>query len=340
MVLEFPRTTPKIHTCTVEEGRTVLTHQSNSSGQDPICIKSVLPITWVLPLTYFEITVVSRGSKSRYCCTVGLVSSTYSLNRPLGWDINSIAYHADDGMVYHESCTGSNFGFPHANVGDTIGLCFVASHQKVVFTYNGIILPKAFSVNLGSVHAALGLRYHGESLMVRTCEPFLTPKSQLLTHFELSNGSNPLPYLDSRLVVPNMIDLFPRSSPKVQTCVLEEGRTVFTHQLNNSDHDLICIKSVLPITSTFPITYFELTVLSLGSKSRYGCVIGLVDSTYPSHRLPGWDPNSIAYHGDNGMICQESGSGTNFGFPNANVGDTIGLCYVPCHQKVLFTYNG
>ncbi|KAL0249000.1 hypothetical protein GEMRC1_004234 [Eukaryota sp. GEM-RC1] len=188
--LVFPSSIAKAQTHTMEDGCVTFTHQSNISGEDPICIKSVLPIPSSSPVAYFEVTVLSFGEDSWYCCGVALVSSTYPINRLPGWEENSIGYHADDGKIFQESDTGTNFGFPHANVGDTIGLCFCPSQQKLVFTHNGTILPESFSFNLSSAHAAVGLISHGESLMLRTCEPFKTPLSQLLNHFGISNVSD------------------------------------------------------------------------------------------------------------------------------------------------------
>ncbi|KAL0249398.1 hypothetical protein GEMRC1_004630 [Eukaryota sp. GEM-RC1] len=189
--LVFPSSIAKVQTHVAEDGCTIYTHRSNSSRQDPICIKSVSSILSSSPIAYFEVTVLSIGNGSRYCCAIGLVPSNYPLYyKAPGWMNYSIGYHADDGKIFQESGRGTDFGFPHANVGDTIGLCFCPFQQKLVFTHNGCILPQTFCFNQSSPHAAVGLNHHGESLMVRTCEPFKTSVSPLLTHFGISDLSD------------------------------------------------------------------------------------------------------------------------------------------------------
>ncbi len=41
--------------------------------------------------------------------------------------------------------------------------------------------------------------------------------------------------------------------------------------------------------------------------------IGLTCKEYPINRHPGWDKESIGYHGDDGMIFIGSGAGVKFG---------------------------
>eukprot|EP00759_Apiculatamorpha_spiralis_P055600 PhF_6_TR7852/c0_g1_i1/m.11455 len=85
-------------------------------------------------LHYFEITIVDM--KPGYTVSIGLGSKLYNLQRHPGWDEGSIAYHSDDGMVYHESGTGCLQG-PTFGLGHTVGVGFNPETCEVFFTKNG-----------------------------------------------------------------------------------------------------------------------------------------------------------------------------------------------------------
>lgn len=56
-------------------------------------------------------------------------------------------------------------------------------------------------------------------------------------------------------------------------------------------------------------------------------------------RLPGWDPNSWGYHGDDGNSFNCSGSGKKYG-PTFTTGDVIGCGVDFARRSVFFTKNG
>ncbi|KAL0225109.1 hypothetical protein RCL1_003021 [Eukaryota sp. TZLM3-RCL] len=123
---------------------------------------------------------------------------------------------------------------------------------------------------------------------------------------------------------------------KVAVSSLEnEGHFLLTHTGTTFRQDPTCTRFKFPISATF---YFELDVASLGNSSSYCAGIGLVPEKYPLTRAPGWESNSIAYHGDDGNIFLGSGRGTSFNFPPATIGETIG-CLVD-NNEIRFTHNG
>ena len=99
--------------------------------------------------------------------------------------------------------------------------------------------------------------------------------------------------------------------------------------------------------------YFELKVLEQGVDCKIG--IGLGPSPYPGSlkKMPGWDPQCIGYHGDDGGLFHSNGFGQPFG-PSCKKGDTMGcgVDFVTCDPedvealendgfvKVWFTRNG
>lgn len=89
--------------------------------------------------------------------------------------------------------------------------------------------------------------------------------------------------------------------------------------------------------------YYEYIILAKGAEASIG--IGIGERGYPLHRMPGWNRNSIGYHGDDGKLYHESGGGRGFG-PTCTDGDRVG-CGIDFDQditdgycEVFFTKNG
>ncbi|XP_063064211.1 SPRY domain-containing protein 3 [Engraulis encrasicolus] len=74
------------------------------------------------PLTtrshYFEVEIVDAGEKCYIA--LGLARRDYPKNRHPGWSRGSVAYHADDGKIFHGSGVGDPFG-PRCFEGDLMG---------------------------------------------------------------------------------------------------------------------------------------------------------------------------------------------------------------------------
>ncbi|KAM8862539.1 SPRY domain-containing protein 3-like isoform 1-T2 [Spinachia spinachia] len=74
------------------------------------------------PLTtrchYYEVEIVDAGEKCYIA--LGLARKDYPRNRHPGWSRGSVAYHADDGKIFHGSGVGDAFG-PRCFKGDIMG---------------------------------------------------------------------------------------------------------------------------------------------------------------------------------------------------------------------------
>ena len=92
-----------------------------------------------------------------------------------------------------------------------------------------------------------------------------------------------------------------------------------------------------PPTSSSPLLYFEATVLSLGDKACLG--IGLCQSGYSSHMMPGWRQGSWGFHGDNGAVYRADQSGKEYA-EKWNVGDVVGCGLRLSQRELFFTLNG
>lgn len=69
------------------------------------------------------------------------------------------------------------------------------------------------------------------------------------------------------------------------------------------------------------LNYFEYVILNSGGEGSIG--IGVGERGYPTNRMPGWNRNSVGYHGDDGKLYHENGIGNAFG-PTCTTGDRVG----------------
>ncbi|KAK0252882.1 hypothetical protein LTS09_012039 [Friedmanniomyces endolithicus] len=85
------------------------------------------------------------------------------------------------------------------------------------------------------------------------------------------------------------------------------------------------------------IYYFEVTVLSRGKDGLVG--IGFSTRKAALNRLPGWEAESWAYHGDDGLFFASSASGKAYG-PRFASNDVIGCGVNFRTNEAFFTKNG
>uniref|UniRef100_A0A8C4QVA9 SPRY domain containing 3 n=1 Tax=Eptatretus burgeri TaxID=7764 RepID=A0A8C4QVA9_EPTBU len=67
---------------------------------------------------YFEVQIMDPGE--RCYIAIGVARNDYPKHRHPGWNRGSIAYHADDGKIFHGSGLGAPFG-PRCSKGDVMG---------------------------------------------------------------------------------------------------------------------------------------------------------------------------------------------------------------------------
>ena len=106
--------------------------------------------------------------------------------------------------------------------------------------------------------------------------------------------------------------------------------------------DAVGVVKILEPTSPI-LNYYEYEIIDRGEKCAIG--IGVADQGYPLDRMPGWNPQGIGYHADDGRLFFQDGFGKPFG-PTSSVGDRMG-CGVDFdtdvgygYVSVFFTRNG
>jgi hypothetical protein len=115
-----------------------------------------------------------------------------------------------------------------------------------------------------------------------------------------------------------------------------------------TDSDAASVRADHPIPSSCGIYYYEVTIISRGNQG-YSPVLfwltnrfiglGFCRASVTLNRLPGWEPDSWGYHGDDGhsFCCQ--GIGKTYG-PTFTTGDIVGCCINFRKGTAFYTKNG
>lgn len=104
-----------------------------------------------------------------------------------------------------------------------------------------------------------------------------------------------------------------------------------------TDTDAASVRGNHSIPPQCGIYYFEVTVENKGKDGYIG--IGFCGPDVPLHRLPGWDPLSWGYHGDDGNKFQCQGKGKQYG-PTFSTNDTVGCGINFMDRTAFYTRNG
>ena len=105
----------------------------------------------------------------------------------------------------------------------------------------------------------------------------------------------------------------------------------------SDDRDAASIRTNNPIPQGCPVFYFEVEIVNKGRDGYIG--IGLSVKDVKLDRLPGWEPNSYGYHGDDGHGFNGRGTGRPYG-PVYTTGDWIGVIYDRFERTITFTKKG
>ncbi|KAJ7139527.1 hypothetical protein C8R44DRAFT_764701 [Mycena epipterygia] len=146
------------------------------------------------------------------------------------------------------------------------------------------------------------------------------------------------PTLDSS---PQVLNLPTRWSERYRHELLSissDGRDITYQGAScNGDKDAAAARTTHPIPPACGIYYYEVNILSKGNKGHIS--IGFAGKDVRLSRLPGWEPNSWGYHGDDGCSFAAEKNGTPFG-PTFGTDDIIGCGIDFSTYQAFFTKNG
>lgn len=127
-------------------------------------------------------------------------------------------------------------------------------------------------------------------------------------------------------------------SQKGQFLFIEDDKLTIRYKgPGTTNRDVGSIQSNRPLPNNCRIAYFEVDLVCSGDRGRIG--IGLTTEGYLLTRQPGWDPESYAYHVDDGALFHESGGGVPYG-PMCKTGDVVGCGIDYENHTIFFTKNG
>lgn len=119
--------------------------------------------------------------------------------------------------------------------------------------------------------------------------------------------------------------------------VLAEGSELRYNGVTKTSDEAASVRPDHPIPKEVGIYYYEVTVLSRGKDGLIG--IGFSNRKVSLNRLPGWEADSWAYHGDDGYIFACTASGKPYG-PRFSAQDVIGCGVNFRTGNAFFTKNG
>jgi len=137
------------------------------------------------------------------------------------------------------------------------------------------------------------------------------------------------------------IKMIPSRWSDVDRCqgleILNDGLEVRFQGVSKGSDDAAAVRSDCPMPKACGIYYFEVTVMSRGKEGLIG--IGFSSINTSLNRLPGWENNSWAYHGDDGFSFACTASGKAYGPRFASM-DVIGCGVNFKKGTAFFTKNG
>ncbi|KAL4743042.1 hypothetical protein BDV11DRAFT_202260 [Aspergillus similis] len=122
--------------------------------------------------------------------------------------------------------------------------------------------------------------------------------------------------------------------------LLSDGLEIrYNGPVNKQDHEAASVRADHPMPPQCGIYYFEITIHSKPKEGMIG--IGFSNNKASVERLPGWEQESWAYHGDDGksFFGENQGQGRQYG-PTFGVNDTVGCGVNFSTGCAFFTKNG
>ncbi|CAI6339776.1 unnamed protein product [Periconia digitata] len=119
--------------------------------------------------------------------------------------------------------------------------------------------------------------------------------------------------------------------------VEENGRLCKYSGSQKSHDEAASIRSDYSMPRQCGIYYYEVTVISKGKDGMIG--VGFSGPKVSLTRIPGWEPDSYAYHGDDGQCFSNTTSGKSYG-PKFGTLDVIGCGINFRTNTAFFTKNG
>ncbi|CAO2657855.1 Nn.00g071150.m01.CDS01 [Neocucurbitaria sp. VM-36] len=118
----------------------------------------------------------------------------------------------------------------------------------------------------------------------------------------------------------------------------DSGRLAKFSGTQKTHDEAAAVRADFPMPRQCGIYYYEITVISKGRDGRM-IGVGFSGPKVALSRIPGWEPDSYAYHGDDGQVFSNTTSGKAYG-PKFGTLDVIGCGLNFRTNTAFFTKNG
>ena len=242
---------------------------------------------------YFEVEIVNCSNTSTIFVGIGVrqASQATSLEQDL------LLYSSTGEIITRRGSHKSTQMSQKYFIGDIIGCSVIHGTQMSVDLYrNGskvstVVLPEG-PLKTQPLFPVLSLSHPGDAVIPRLCRP--------------------LPRWDPSALVGWL---------RTERVSIRNNVIEYAGGPQPESHDVGAAQMSQSLARP-GIAYYEFEVLDTGAACTIG--IGAASATNLLSRMPGWDRDSIGYHGDDGCVFRASGSGESFG-PAWKRQDIIGL---------------
>jgi hypothetical protein len=131
-------------------------------------------------------------------------------------------------------------------------------------------------------------------------------------------------------------DVAPARAPSMRYLEIS-GLRVRYRGPGSDDRDAAAVRANAPAPPAEPLYYFEVEVAARGRDGFIG--VGFSVPEVKLDRLPGWEPRSYGYHGDDGHVFSGRGTGRPYG-PVFGTGDWVGVLLNRVERTISFTKGG
>ncbi|KAK9899895.1 SPRY-domain-containing protein [Cystobasidium minutum MCA 4210] len=250
---------------------------------------------------------------------------------PQEWDVPSYLKHS----IFHSRFTVSPSSVPPIASTSTASLAGTRAGGSTAITTNArsddASWGSAISTNslapiegaAASSSSAVRVHTEGGSASDRYQECLDTPHAKI----PLPSRLDPKQCCKRLLIQDGIVQFCPEKD--------DQGRD----KLNRHDpeKDAAAVRADYPIPPLTGIYYFEVDIVSKGQKGYIG--IGFSSRAVDLERLPGWNPESYGYHGDDGKAFACSGTGQAYS-ERFGSGDIIGCGIDFVAKRAFFVKNG
>ena len=215
---------------------------------------------------------------------MGVCDSSYPSHLLPGWEKTSVAFHTDEGSLFHSSDDAVPLNIP-CSKNDTIKVSLsrcVKDSSKVsveFFRNGGCISQVSTTLPPGGFYGIVGLMSKGEKIAIS--QPAVTKRIEFEQFWEVCT--------------PHAI--------AHEGC----GLCAYSGPGDFKENSIGTVRTKSPID---PLGLeakrcFEVRIIHPG-EARY-IAIGVVGKSYPLNMLPGWEESSVGYHADNGNLFHSRG---------------------------------